>query len=241
MINILSNKFSNAVNKYTLSSTVITLIILLPIMAILFYSYGGDRDTLDHLKATVLTGYIFNTLKLIFFVSILSLIFGVISAYITSFYSFRFASTISILLALPFAIPAYILAYIYSDILGYFGPLHLLLIDHLGVVSFFNVLQFNSLVVILSLAFYPYIYLIVKSSFLKSSSALLYPALSLGKNRFQLFYQVVLPLSRPAIIGGLSLVIMEVVNEYGAVQYYGVETLSTAIYSSWFGLNDPKS
>ncbi len=230
----------NTVNKYTVSSTLITLIILLPIMTILFYSYGGDSDTLDHLKETVLTGYILNTLKLIFFVSILSLIFGVISAYITSFYSFRFSSTIGVLLALPFAIPAYILGYIYSDILGYFGPLHLLLMD-LGIDSFFNVLQFNSLVVILSLAFYPYIYLIVKSSFLKSSSSLLYPALSLGKNRFQLFYQVVLPLSRPAIIGGLALVIMEVVNEYGAVQYYGVDTLSTAIYSSWFGLNDPKS
>lgn len=230
----------NAVNKYTLSSTVITLIILLPIMAIFIYSYGGDSDTLEHLKETVLTSYILNTLKLIFFVSILSLIFGVVSAYITSFYSFRFATSISILLALPFAIPTYILAYIYSDILGYFGPLHLLLKD-IGVVGFFNVLQFNSLVVILSLAFYPYIYLIVKSSFLKSSSALLYPALSLGKSRFQLFYQVILPLSRPAIIGSLSLVIMEVVNEYGAVEYYGVDTLSTAIYTSWFGLNDPKS
>lgn len=205
-------------------------------------AFGGQSDTLIHLKETVLGDYVWNTFKLIFFVSILSLIFGVLSAYITVFYTFRFVSLFSVLLALPFVIPTYILGYIYSDILGYFSPLHLFL-KNLGLVEkgYFDVLNFNSVAVILSLGLYPYIYLIVKSSFLKSSSALLYPALSLGKSRTALFYQVILPLSRPAIIGSLSLVVMEVVNEYGTVAYYGVDTLSTAIYSAWFGLNDPKS
>ena len=186
--------------------------------------------------------YILDTIKLIFFVSILSLIFGIISAYLTSFYNFRFIGIISILLALPFVIPTYILGYIYSDIFGFFSPFHLFLKD-IGLVDkdYFDVLNFNSVAIILSLGLYPYIYLIVKASFLRSSSALLYPALSLGKSRVQLFYQVILPLSRPAIIGSLSLVIMEVINEYGAVSYYGVDTLSTAIYAAWFGLNDPKS
>lgn len=230
------------INKYTNISTLIVTILLLPIIAIFFYSLGGESDTLIHLKETVLNDYILNTLKLIFFVSILSLVFGVMSAYIISFYDFRFISIISILLALPFVIPTYILGYIYSDILGFFSPLHLFLKD-IGLVDkgYFDVLNFNSVAVILSLGLYPYIYLIVKASFLKSSSALLYPALSLGKNKMQLFYQVILPLSRPAIIGSLALVIMEVVNEYGTVAYYGVDTLSTAIYSSWFGLGDPKS
>lgn len=211
-------------------------------MMIFINSFGGESETLEHLKATVLDEYILNTLKLILFVSILSLIFGVFSAYITTFYTFRFISIFSILLALPFVIPTYILGYIYSDILGFFSPFHLFL-KELGVVdkNYFDVLNFNSVAVILSLGLYPYIYLIVKSSFLKSSSALLYPALSLGKSRVEMFYQVILPLSRPAIIGSLSLVIMEVVNEYGTVSYYGVDTLSTAIYSAWFGLNDPKS
>lgn len=230
------------INKYVLSSTFITAVLLLPIASILVYSFGGDSDTLIHLKETVLSDYIFNTLKLILFVSVLSLVFGVLSAYLTSFYTFKFLPIISILLALPFVIPTYILGYIYSDILGYFSPLHIFLKD-IGLVEkeYFDVLNFNSVAVILSLGLYPYIYLIVKSSFLKSSSALLYPALSLGKSRLQLFYEVILPLARPAIIGSLSLVIMEVVNEYGTVSYYGVDTLSTAIYTSWFGLNDPKS
>ena len=231
-----------AFNKYTYSSTFLTIIILLPILSILIYSYGGNSDTLNHLKETVLTDYILNTLTLILCVSILSLIFGVISAYLTVFYELKYIGIISILLALPFVIPTYILGYIYSDIFGFFSPFHLFL-KEMGIVgkNYFDVLNFNSVVVILSLGLYPYIYLIVKSSFLKSSSALLYPALSLGKNRFELFYQVILPLSRPAIIGSLSLVIMEVINEYGTVAYYGVDTLSTAIYSTWFGLNDPKS
>jgi len=229
-------------NKFTISSTFITLLIVLPILTLFLYSLGGDSDTLDHLKQTVLSEYIFNTLKLILFVSLLSLIFGVVSAYLTVFYQFRFVKTYSFLLALPFVIPTYILGYIYSDILGFFGPVHILLKD-IGLIDrgFFDVLNFNSVAIIMALGLYPYVYLIVKASFLKNSSTLLNPALSLGKDRFELFYKIILPLSRPAIIGSLALVIMETVNEYGAVSYYGVDTLSTAIYSSWFGMNDPKS
>jgi len=230
------------INRYTIISTIFTLLIITPIGLLFLYSVGGSSDTLDHLKETVLTGYILNTLKLILFVSILSLIFGVISAYLTVFYNFRFASVFTFLLALPFVIPTYILGYIYSDILGFFGPVHLFLKD-IGLVDkeFFDVLNFNFVAVIMALGLYPYIYLIVKSSFLKNSASLLNPALSLGKTKLELFYKIILPLSRPAIIGSLSLVIMECVNEYGAVAYYGVDTLSTAIYSAWFGLNDPKS
>ena len=99
----------------------------------------------------------------------------------------------------------------------------------------------NSVIVILSLALYPYIYLIVKSSFSKHSSFLLNPALSLGVSRFKIFYKIILPLSRPAVIGALSLVMMETISEYGLVKYFGVDTLSTAVFTAWFGLNDPNS
>ena len=230
------------INRYTIISSLLTVFFLLPIIILFLYSFGGDNTTLEHLQQTVLSGYIFNTLKLIFLVSIFSLVFGVISAYLTVFYKFRFVGFFSFSLALPFVIPTYILGYIYSDILGFFGPVHIFLKD-IGIVDkeFFDVLNFNSVALIMALGLYPYIYLIVKSSFLKSSVTLLNPALSLGKSRFELFYKIILPLSRPAIIGSLSLVIMECVNEYGAVSYYGVDTLSTAIYSAWFGMNDPKS
>lgn len=160
--------FLRKINKYIFSSTIITLLIIIPIVVLFFYSFGGSSETLDHLKETVLTGYVLNTLKLILFVSILSLIFGVTSAYLTVFYNFRFAGMFSILLALPFVIPTYILGYIYSDILGFFGPVHMFLKDT-GIIDreFFDVLNFNSVAVIMALGLYPYIYLIVKSSFLK--------------------------------------------------------------------------
>lgn len=229
-------------NGYTFTSIIITLLIITPIFILFIYSFNGSSDTLDHLKQTVLSTYILNTLKLIFFVSVFCLIFGIFSAYLTVFYNFRFSSFFIFLLPLPFVIPTYILGYIYSDILGFFGPVHIFLRD-IGFLKgqFFDVLNFNSLAIIMALGLYPYIYLIVKSSFLKNSATLLNPALSLGKNKFELFFKIILPLSRPAIIGSLSLVIMECVNEYGAVAYYGVDTLSTAIYSTWFGMNDPKS
>lgn len=230
------------INRYTITSTIVTVLIILPIIALFLYSLSGDNTTLIHLQQTVLSSYILNTLKLIFFVSLLTLFFGVLSAYLTVFYEFRLSKLFSIMLALPFVIPTYILGYIYSDIFGFFGIAHTFFMQ-IGLVEkqFFDVLNFNSAVIIISLGLYPYIYLIVKSSFLKNSSALLNPALSLGKKKLELFYKVILPLSRPAIIGALSLVIMETVNEYGVVAYYGVDTLSTAIYSSWFGMNDPKS
>lgn len=221
-------------------STILTFVLITPIVLIVLNAIGVQSDTLIHLKETVLNDYIINTLVLLFGVCFLALIFGVGSAYFITFYDFKFAKFFSIVLVLPFIIPSYILGFIYSDILGYFGIVHLSL-QELGFTSYFDVLNMNSVIIILSLALYPYIYLIVKSSFSKHSSFLLNPALSLGVSRFKIFYKIILPLSRPAIIGALSLVMMETISEYGLVKYFGVDTLSTAVFTAWFGLNDPNS
>lgn len=218
-------------------STLFTFIIITPIVFIIFEAIGASSDTLTHLKETVLTGYIINTLVVLIGVSVLALLFGVLSAYFVSFYDFAFAKFFGIVLVLPFLIPSYILGFIYSDILGFFGPLHRFLMD-IGIKSYFDVLSINSVIIILSLALYPYIYLIVRASFSKHSGYLLNPALSLGASRIKIFYKVILPLSRPAIIGALSLVMMETISEYGLVKYYGVDTLSTAVFTAWFGLGD---
>jgi len=226
-------------NWITLSS-ILTILLVVPIILIISNAFGAQSDTLAHLKATVLNDYIINTLILLVGVCSLSLVLGVGSAYFVTFYNFKFAKFFSIVLILPFIIPSYIMGFIYSDILGYFGPVHLFLKD-LGFKNYFDVLNMNSVIVILALALYGYIYLIVKSSFSKHSSYLLNPALSLGINRFKIFYKIILPLSRPAIIGALSLVMMETISEYGLVKYFGVDTLSTAVFTAWFGLNDANS
>jgi iron(III) transport system permease protein len=222
------------------SSTLVTLILVIPIVLIIFNAIGAQSDTLIHLKQTVLNEYILNTFILLFGVSILALVFGIGSAYFVTFYDFKLSKFFTIVLVLPFLIPSYILGFIYSDIFGFYGPVHLYIMD-MGIKNYFDILNMNSVIVILSLALYPYIYLIVKASFSKNSSFLLNPALSLGASRWKIFYKVILPLSRPAIIGALSLVMMETISEYGLVKYFGVDTLSTAVFTAWFGLNDPNS
>lgn len=229
-----------SINIWKLLSYSIIGLILLPILTIFFYSFTAESENLAHLKETVLSEYVKNTLILLIGVGGCATIFGVVSAYLLSFYEIKYEKLFALFLTLPFVIPSYILGFIYSDLLGYYGYVHLFLKD-LGVENYFDVLNINSLIVILSLALYPYIFLIVRASFLRHSSMLLNPALSLGRSRFESFRKILLPLSRPAIIGGLSLVLMETISEYGAVKYYGVDTLSTAIFTVWFGFEDPGS
>ncbi len=102
-----------------------TLVVILPIILIVIYALGAQGETLQHLKDTVLLGYIGNTAKLLLFVSILSLIFGIGSAFLVTFYEFRFQKIYAIGLILPFVIPSYILGFIYSDIFGYFSYFHI--------------------------------------------------------------------------------------------------------------------
>jgi len=221
-------------------TTGLTLVVILPIILIVLYALGADGEVLRHIKETVLLEYISNTALLLLSVGVLSLILGVGSAFIVTFYEFRFSKIYSIGLILPFVIPTYILGFIYSDIFGYFSYLHIFLMD-LGLKSYFDVLNFNTVSIVLALALYPYIYLIVRASFLKSANTLLNPALTLGLSRSKALFKVVLPLSRVAIVGGLSLVLMETISEYGVVSYYGINTLSTAIFSTWFGMGDSGS
>lgn len=218
----------------------LTSLVILPIALIVIYALSADGETLQHIKDTVLLDYVSNTALLLLYVSILTLILGVGSAFLVTFYEFKFSKIYSIGLILPFVIPSYILGFIYSDIFGYFSYFHIFLMN-LGVKSYFNILNFNTVSIVLALALYPYIYLIVRASFLKNANTLLNPALTLGMSRSRALFKVVLPLSRVAVFGGLALVLMETISEYGVVSYYGVNTLSTAIFSTWFGMGDSGS
>ncbi len=110
-------------------TTGITLVVILPILLIVVYALGADSEVLEHLKETVLLDYVKNTAFLLLSVSILSLIFGVGSAFIVTFYDFKFHNIYAIGLILPFAIPSYILGFIYSDVFGYFSYFHIFLMD----------------------------------------------------------------------------------------------------------------
>ena len=212
----------------------------MPIILVVNHAFGAETQTLVHLKETVLTGYITDTLIVVLAVALLTLILGVGSAYVTTFYEFKFVGFFVFALALPFTIPTYIMGYIYSDIFGYFNHFHLFL-RSIGIKEYFNVLNIYSVILVMSLALYPYVYFIVKASFEKSKSALLNPALSLGASRKKVFFKIILPLSRPAIIGSLALVMMESISEYGVTEYYNIKTLTPVIFNTWFGLHDSRS
>lgn len=224
-------------NRWVSTSTIMVFVLMLPIVIINLHAFLLDSQIVQHLWETVLGYYVINTLVLILGVCFFSAIIGTGSAYLVTFYEFRFAKFFSFALILPFAIPSYILGFIYFDIFTFFSKFHMFLMD-IGITAYFNILSFNTVLFVLTLAFYPYVFLIVKASMQRNSSVLLNPALSLGASRSKILFKIILPLVRPAIVASLALVMMEVISEFGTVHFYGVKTLTTAIFVVWFELGD---
>ena len=217
------------------------LILLSPIFVLVFNFFSGSTSTLQYIVDNLLLDYTLNTIYLVTITSFFALLFGIIPAWIISNYNFFGRRFFDIVLYLPLAIPSYIMGFTYIDILSYTGPLQSFLREHLPLLAnFFNkdYLQIEVLGILLGLALYPYIYTASRISFSLTGSNYINVSKNLGLTNFQTFYKVILPLSRPAIFSGLFLVIMEVLNEYGAVKYFGVNTFTTGIFRSWFSFGD---
>ncbi len=159
-------------------------------------------------------------------------------------YKFKGRQFYDLVLFLPLAIPTYIMAFTYGDILSYTGPIQSYIRNNFSEIYYlFNkdFLQIEILAIILGLALYPYIYSVSRVSFSLIGSNYLNLSKTLGLSSFKTFIKIILPLSSPAIFSGLFLVIMEVLNEYGAVKYFGVNTYTTGIFRAWFSMNDISS
>lgn len=141
------------------------------------------------------------------------------------------------------AVPAYLMAYTYTDFLSFTGPFQTLLRDVTGWgpgdYHFPNIRSVGGAILVMSFVFYPYVYLLSRSAFLEQSVSLLEASRSLGATPFQSFYRIALPLARPSIAGGMALALMETLNDFGTVDYFGVQTFTTGIYRTWFGLGEP--
>jgi len=232
---ILENK------RWVLGSIFLAIVFLSPIIALFVNFFSSDKNTLIYLLETVLLDYSFNTIYLIFIVSIFSLFLGIIPAWYISNYKFFGRNFFDIALYLPLAIPSYIMGFTYIDILSYTGPIQSFFRSNASFLAdYFNndYLQIEVLGIILGFALYPYLYAASRISFSMIGSNYFNISKNLGLSKLQTFYKVILPLSRPAIFSGLFLVIMEVLNEYGAVKYFGVNTYTTGIFRSWFSLGD---
>ena len=227
--------------RWVLSSIVFALILLAPVIILIVNLFAGTTDTLLYLLDNLLLDYTVNTLYLILITSISALSLGIFPAWIISNYSFYGRKFFDIVLYLPLAIPSYIMGFTYIDILSYTGPMQSYFRESSPyLANFFNkdYLQIEVLGILLGLALYPYIYTASRISFSLIGSNYINISKNLGLTQFQTFFKVILPLSRPAIFSGLFLVIMEVLNEYGAVKYFGVNTFTTGIFRSWLSFGD---
>ncbi len=224
------------------STLVLGLLLLLPVLGVILGSMGHSDGTWDHLVSTVLADYVINTLGLLLIVAVLTASMGTATAWLIAATDFRGRKVLEWLLVLPIAAPAYIIAYVYTDLLEFAGPVQTLIRDVTGWGAddywFPEVRTLQGAGVMLSLVLYPYVYLIARSAFLNHSRTRFAAARSLGASPLKAFWHVALPAARPAILGGMALALMETAADFGVADYFGVSTFSTGIYRTWYGLGD---
>ncbi|MFW6338804.1 MAG: ABC transporter permease [Alkalispirochaetaceae bacterium] len=217
--------------------------VLAPLLAVLSALLTGGGEQWSHIVETVLSRYVLNTFVVSVGVIVLSTVIGVGAAWYQTLYDYPLRRVFDILLVLPLAIPAYVNAFTYSGIFGYTGAAQRFFREFLGM-SDYPVVDVHSavgLIVVLSFVVYPYTYLTVRAALRQQSMATIEAARTLTPSGFRVFFSVGLPLLRPAIAAGASLVLMETLNEYGAAVYYGVETLSVGVFRTWFAYYDLQS
>ena len=227
-------------NGWTVVSLLVGLFIFFPIGEILL-SINSQSSNWSHLKETVLLTYFLNSFILVFGTAFISLIFGVSSAWLISNYQFKYGKILEWALVLPLAIPTYIAAYAYFDILELFNPLLVWVRNNINIEAMQllnDSLVYFVTILVMSSVLYPYIYLLARSAFLKQGKQLRDAAKTLGYNEKSVFWKIALPMARPAIIAGVSLVVMETLNDYGAVKHFGIPTFTSGIFRTWLGMGD---
>jgi len=220
----------------------IALLVSIPVLTVAANIFIPSGDIWQHLASTVLPDYVKNSILLMFGVGFGVFILGVGSAWLVTMCRFPGSKWFNWMLILPMAVPAYLMAYTYTDFLSFTGPFQILLRDltgwGLGDYYFPNVRSIGGAILMMSFVFFPYVYLLTRAAFLEQSSSLLEASRSLGASPFQSFYKIALPLARPSIAAGMALALMETLNDFGTVDYFGVQTFTTGIYRTWFGLGE---
>lgn len=214
-----------------------------PVVVMLLGSLNASSDLFSHLWATVLPEYIRNTLLLGILVAALSFCFGVPAAAIISQTNIVMGKQLRWLLMLPLAMPAYLVAYLYTDLFDYAGPVQRSLRAWFDWQSpsdyyFFDIRTIGGAAVVIALVLFPYVYMLTRTAFEQQDRNLLRASRLLGCTERQSFYKIALPLARPAIAVALALVVMETLADFATVQYFAVNTLTTAIYDTWLGYSD---
>tara|TARA_B100000029_G_C17577650_1_gene958663 strand:+ start:386 stop:2041 length:1656 start_codon:yes stop_codon:yes gene_type:complete len=242
-ISIRTNINSN--NKSKLLFLGSLFIFIIPILIIFLHIFVPTSELWSHLIENVLFLYITNTLIIVFWVIIFTLVLGVSTAWLMNMCKFPGQKIYKWMLMLPLAIPAYVLAYIYAGFFEPSGMIFNLFDEYLGLgPTIYKTVEMRNIygvIFILSFALYPYVYLLTLSSFSEQSYCAAEVGKSMGLSPIQIFTKINIPLARPGIIAGLSFVAMETLSEFGAMDYYGVSTFTTGIYRTWFAFGDDTS
>ncbi len=216
----------------------VAALVIAPLVSLLLIALIGDTELWPHLARHVLPNAALNTLALLAGVAVIAAVAGVGTAWIVTAYEFPGRSVFVWLLPLPLAFPTYIVAYVYVDILDGFGPVQTALRALFGFHSaadywFPNVRSLSGAILVMGFVLYPYVYLATRAMFQTQSATLIEMARSLGASRWPLARDITLPLARPAIAAGLALALLEALNDIGASEYLGVQTLTLSIFSTW--------
>ena len=228
----------NANGGWAICALSISALILLPIVSVIFIAFFPANNIWPHLISTTLPRYISTTVLLMISVGAIAGVIGTLSAWFVVRYRFIGSSWLQWALLMPLAIPGYVGAYALVDLLEYAGPVQSALRDVFGWSSardywFPEIRSFGAAVFVLSLSLYPYVYLLTRAAFRDQTSSVEEVARSLGALSSQRFFKINLPLARPAIAAGVAIVMMETVNDFGTVDYFAVQTLTTGIFSVW--------
>ena len=234
--------FFNKFNIWFLSSFLVSLLVIIPIVTVSISFFEETSQYFDILKQTFLFEYIFNSISLLIGVLVLTFFLGTGSAYIVSFYKFPGVNFFKWALILSFAIPPYIYAYSLFAFFENYGTAFTILKSLFGEGNYNkHIPKFDGmfgLILSISFSLFAYVYILARSSFVYQSQSLIDLGKNMGFSKFKSFYSIILPAARPAIVAGLSLVAMETLAEFGAVDFFSVNTLTTGIYDAWISFDD---
>jgi iron(III) transport system permease protein len=228
-------------NGWFLGLLAVAFVTALPILTIVGVALKPAPDVWRHLFETVLWTYVSNTLILALGVGIGTFAIGTLTAWLVTYYRFPGRKVFEWALLVPLAVPAYVIAYTYTDLLDYAGTVQGTLRQMFGWTSardywFPEIRSVGGAITMFTLVLYPYVYLLARSAFIHQSSGVLEVSRTLGRGPWRTFWSVALPMARPAIVVGLSLALLETLNDFGTVDFFAVRTLTLGIFNAWYGM-----
>ena len=231
------------VNGWLLVSLVGAVVVLLPLLPIIASLFTAPNENWDHIRTYLLKDNVLQSLQLVLVTGTLTALLGVSLAWLVAAYDFPMKRFFRWALMLPLAVPPYVAAYTYNTMFSYTGVVQDLLrwAGYVPNPKTFGVMSARGAIFIFTLFLFPYVYMVTRSFLERQSGNYIENAILLGRGPLAIFTRIVLPISRPAIIGGVTLVVFEVLADYGVTSFFGVHTITTAIFRTWFGMYDVDS